>query len=492
MHKSIHSISESIESIWIRMIKRIEQRWIIPYLLFLVFFIFIAFYKLGVPAIYNWDEARHGVNAYEMLINHDYILSTYGFSPDYYNLKPPLSFWFIALSYKIIGFNAFALRFYSALSYVLTGILISLSLKKHHSSISSLVCLLFFSMSYDLFTHQMARTGDADALYILLYTIAMLSTIEYVEKEKPKYLYFASLAFSFAFLAKSFHAGCIVISMALVLMLSKKIRTLSWKVWVLSILCALVPILLWATARYSKDGFTFFTKMLSYDLLARTSQPLEGHNGSYLYYVTEMMDHQSVRVLLILLLIGFHVQIKSKTRIPMRYISYLVWGIVPLVLFSIAKTKLLRYAYPSNIAIIILGSISFACFLQMPKQNMLKIILSISLMLITFCGISDRVEEIHYSINDSPVQTFMMQTMRRDSTYYGKTCYIDTNAWEQCDLLQAELSAGLHCSAGGIESFAQSDSDSLLLITDLQAADITNLSEFTILAQDEKCCLIGK
>ena len=492
MRKLIHSIIESIESIWIRIIKRIEQRWIILYLLFLVVFIFAAFYRLGIPAIYNWDEARHGANAYEMLINHEYILSTYGFSPDYYNLKPPLSYWFIALSYKIFGFNAFALRFYSALSYVYTGLLISLSLKKHHSSISSLVCLLFFIMSYDLLSHQMAYTGDADALYILLYTIAMLSTIEYVENEKPKFLYFASLAFSFAFLAKSFHAGCIVISMAFVFILSKKIRTLSWKVWAISILCALLPILLWATARYSKDGFTFLAKMLSYDLLARTSQPLEGHNGSYLYYVKGMLDYRSVRVLLILLLIGFHVQIKSKTRIPTRYISYLVWGIIPLVLFSIAKTKLLRYAYPANIALIILGSISFACFLQMPKQNMLKIILSISLMLVIFYGIADRVEEIRNSINDSPVQTFMMQTMSRDSIYYGKTCYIDTNAWEQCDLLQAELSAGLHCSAGGIESFVQSDSDSLLLITDLQATDLTNLSEFTILAQEEKCCLLGK
>lgn len=257
-------------------------------------------------------------------------------------------------------------------------------------------------------------------------------------------------------------------------------------------LYALLPILLWATVRYSRDGFTFLAKMLSYDFLARTSRPLEGHEGSYLYYVIGMIDYRSVRVLLIMLLIGFHVQLKSKTQIPARYISYLVWGIIPLVLFSIAKTKLLRYAYPANIALIILGSISFACFLQMPKQNILKIILSISLMLITLYGIADQVKDFKNSINDSPVQTFMMQTMSRDGAYFGKTCYIDTNAWEQCDLLQAELSAGLHCSAGGIESFVQSDSDSLLLITDLQSSDITNLSEVTVLAQDEKCCLIGK
>ena len=485
-------LKESIESVWIRMIKKIETRWIIPFLLFLAIFSFVAFFRLGVPKIENWDEARHGVNAYEMLVNQEYVLSTYGFSPDYYNLKPPLSYWLIALSYKIFGFNAFALRFYSALGYFLTGVFVSLSLKKHHGKISSLVSLLLFTMSFDLFSHQMARTGDADALYILFYTISMLSTIEYVDNEKPKYLYFASFSFSLAFLTKSFHAGCIVVTMAVILLLTKKMRTLSTKTCIISIICALLPILLWAAARYGKDGFTFMEAMFSYDFIARSSKPLEGHTGSYLYYVKGMLDYWSTRVLVILFLIGFHIQLKSRTQISMRHVSYIIWGIIPLVLFSIARTKLLRYVYPANIALIVIGSVSFASFLQMSKQSILKILLSFSLIFLILSNIANNAKTVVNAINDSPVQTFMLQKMNRESCYFGRTCYIVTNDWQQCELLQAELSAGLKCIGGGSESFIRSDTGSLLLITDLQATDMSAFSDYSILASDENCCLIGK
>lgn len=492
MRQLLLKISEYTKSIWVRFIKQLQKRSIIPFILLLAVFMFVAFYRLGAPKIENWDEARHGVNAYEMLANHDYILSTYGFSPDYYNLKPPLSYWLIALSYKTFGFNAFALRFYSALSYFLTGVLVSLSLKKHHGNISSLVSLLLFTMSYDLFIHQMARTGDADALYVLFYTIAMLSTIEYVDKEKPKYLYFASFAFSLAFLTKSFHAGCIVVTMAMILLLSKKLRTLSWKTWLVSIACALLPILVWASARYGKDGFTFIKAMFSYDFFARTSQSLEGHTGSYWYYVQGMLDYWSVSVSLVLLLIGFHIQVKSRTQIPARYIAYITWGIIPLVLFSIAKTKLLRYVYPANIALIIIGSISFSNFLQMPKQNLRKILLSCSLILVILYNIAVNARIVIKAPNDSPVQTFILHTMNRESLYLGKDCYIDTKDWQQSELLQAELSGGVKCISGGSESFIQSDSGSLLLITDIQATDMTAFSDFSILVSDENCCLIEK
>lgn len=45
-----------------------------------------------------YDEQRHAVNAYEMVVNNDYLVNTYFGETDYFNLKPPLSMWAIALS----------------------------------------------------------------------------------------------------------------------------------------------------------------------------------------------------------------------------------------------------------------------------------------------------------------------------------------------------------------------------------------------------------
>ncbi len=75
-----------------------------------------CFYHLSYDELKSFDEARHGVSAYEMLQTGEPIVTTYAYSPDYWNLKPPLSEWLIALGYKLFGYNALGIRFYSAFS----------------------------------------------------------------------------------------------------------------------------------------------------------------------------------------------------------------------------------------------------------------------------------------------------------------------------------------------------------------------------------------
>lgn len=81
---------------------------------------FNLFFNLGAYPVNDWDEARHGVSAFEMIHNHNYINVTFGGKTEYWNLKPPLGIWLIALSYKVFGTNVFALRFPSAFAALLT------------------------------------------------------------------------------------------------------------------------------------------------------------------------------------------------------------------------------------------------------------------------------------------------------------------------------------------------------------------------------------
>ena len=101
--------------------------------------LFILFHNLGNNAIADWDEARHGINAYEMLRSNNWIISTYQYEPDLWNLKPPFSYYLIALSYQLFGFSAFSLRIYSVISLILVFIISIFLLYRFSNKISIIV-----------------------------------------------------------------------------------------------------------------------------------------------------------------------------------------------------------------------------------------------------------------------------------------------------------------------------------------------------------------
>jgi 4-amino-4-deoxy-L-arabinose transferase-like glycosyltransferase len=78
------------------------------------------FYNIGKAPINSWDEARHGVNAYEMIKRNNYIVNTYSYKNDYWNLKSPISYWAIIMGYKLMGFNPSGLRIVLSVSAYLT------------------------------------------------------------------------------------------------------------------------------------------------------------------------------------------------------------------------------------------------------------------------------------------------------------------------------------------------------------------------------------
>ena len=194
----------------------------IMFSLILLLFAFLCLYKLGEGAIQNWDEARHGVSAYEMIRNNEWVVTTYGNEIDYWNLKPPLSEWIIAFGYYIFGFTPLGLRIYSAIAMILTALLSGIFAYKCSGKFTALFTLLCFLSTEPLLFIHGARTGDADSLYILFYTAAVVMFCNYYRKGDAG-LYLSCLFFSFAFLTKSWHAGCIGIFILTYLIISKRI-----------------------------------------------------------------------------------------------------------------------------------------------------------------------------------------------------------------------------------------------------------------------------
>ena len=263
----------------------------------------LCFLRLDVGYVSSWDEARHGISAYEMLQNKNFIVNTYNYDVDYWNLKPPFSFYGIMMGFGIFGYSIMGLRFYSALSYLLICILCALFVKKHHGKLSSLLALAFLCCNHLMLETHGARTGDADALYQLFFTIAMLAMMEIPENKSRSYI--CGACFSLAFLTKSYHAGIILVIGGLYMLITGMIKKFKVKEWIFFLLSVAIPTGAWIIARFTQDGLTFFMTMLTEDVLSRSSVASEGHTGSAFFYIERYFwDGGMIYWLLLLTILG--------------------------------------------------------------------------------------------------------------------------------------------------------------------------------------------
>ena len=74
----------------------------------------LFFYRLGAPGLMDPDEGRYAEIAREILVLKDWLVPHLNLFP--YLEKPPLVYWFTALSFKVLGYNELAARLPSAVS----------------------------------------------------------------------------------------------------------------------------------------------------------------------------------------------------------------------------------------------------------------------------------------------------------------------------------------------------------------------------------------
>ncbi len=249
----------------------------------IVLALFNSFANLGNFEVEIWDESRHALNAYEMLQSGKYIAMTYDGVLDYWNLKPPLGAWFIVAGYKLFGVNLWGLRFFSALFTVLT-VVFTMSIGKRLGEKTALTSGLVLSTMYAFLAFHTGRTADYDAHMAFFMTLCVWGMLNWTEGKRWG-IWLASLMVSLSFLLKSFTAAMPMFFILLVVLTERRYKKLRMLDVALSLILMGLPVIAWAIARYQVDGLAFFEKMVGYDLVARSSQAIEGHPGSNLHYL---------------------------------------------------------------------------------------------------------------------------------------------------------------------------------------------------------------
>lgn len=338
---------------------------------------FLCFYKLDVKYVDPWDEARHGVNAYEMLKQGSLVKSTYLYQTDYYNLKPPLSMWSIMLSMVLFGKSVWTLRLASVICYLCLALCVVCFARKRYGRLPALFSLALLCTNTTPFIAHMVRAGDADSLYVLLFSLAMICMLQI--RDDHRKLYLCGFLFALAFLTKSFHAGLIAVIGGLYLLLTGLFKKIRLKEYVLFILSFGAPIGLWVIARLCTDGTAFLKEMWLTDVLGRSQSGFGSNEAGFSYYFSYYLGNMSgkvpvYRVVLGLLLVSSLILAvmsfvqKQRTKhgadgngtksVKDDMIGFSLWILIPALAFSVVRTKLLWYEYPAITALLIAAGIA--------------------------------------------------------------------------------------------------------------------------------------
>jgi 4-amino-4-deoxy-L-arabinose transferase-like glycosyltransferase len=306
---------------------------------------FNVFWRLGDTAISSMDEARYGVAASEMLRAHHYLVPTYAGLTEYWNLKPPLGYWLLEGSYRLLGRSVLALRLPSALSALAVVLLTMAFCKGAFGRRAALLSGLFVATCFGFLSYHGARNGDLDAELTLLMTVALMLVPRLAGSPGARLAWGATLGLGF--LLKSFAILPFALA-AGVYLLSFHRDSCRWRAWLPAAAVFSVLVGGWAVLRTVHDGTPYFVKrMISEDLLMRATHSVDGGTSLPWSYLLGLFDRFAPWPVLLL----FAWFSRGRAHASLRHRSsirlLLLWALLPLTLFSLARTHHHWYLDPT-------------------------------------------------------------------------------------------------------------------------------------------------
>lgn len=437
---------------------------------------YLLFANLGQQAIADYDEARHGVNAYEMIRNEDYVVHTYGGETDYWNLKPPMSFWGVVLGYRLFGYNALGLRFVSALATLISMALVVFWCTRRYGVWPAVVALCAYVCNKGMYVPHFARFGDADAMYQLFFTIAMLCML--MSRKHFNWFYGSALAFALAFLTKATHALNIGLICLLYVICTGKLRQLKPLRILGLLLCGAGQVGLWAAVRYSRDGAAFFEQMFLTDVVDRVGSsahmddkpPLEVYLEAF-YSRPALVVAIVVCVLCAVALVLLKVRLSDDSRDTV--IGTVIWFVVPIVFYTVTNTKFIWYVYSGYAALCVLTATLVHGVMQTQRWKVARnACLALALGAMCLFGWQNVKAVSSIELTDT-YQIVMQESLDRDMDE-GTHMYVQYNGevasvwpvteWMQADRLTAMMYGDVVCLDGGVEAFLADEEYAILLI----------------------------
>ena len=319
----------------------------------------LFFFRLGAPGFFDADEPAYAQAAREMVEGGDWVTPHFNSRPRFD--KPPLFYYLIMLSDRLLGETEFAARCWSALAGVAVAALLWLTARRWVGPRAGPTTGVAFSAS--LLTALLARAAVTDMLLCLFVTAAILAGLAALQAPAPRARRFATVgwvAMALAVLVKG-PVGLLIPGLALggSLLLLREIRSgvprlVPWEGPALFLAIA-AP---WYALVLAANGWAFVEGFLIKHNLSRFSGVISSHGGPLWFYVP-------------VLLVGFFPWCGSlpsalwrAARVARRRravspaerlaVTCLCWFVGVFVFFSLAGTKLPSYLFPAFPALALL------------------------------------------------------------------------------------------------------------------------------------------
>ena len=303
---------------------------------FLFYGLLFIFPSLGAFNLFDWDEINFAESTREMLVSGDFFHVQINFEP--FHEKPPLFFWFQALSMKIFGINAFAARFPNALLGVLTPIILFFMGTKIKNSSFGLLWSLIYMLG--ILPSLYFRTGIIDPYFNLFIFTSIYFGYLYLSDEEAKNKIHLVLSGIFAGLALITKGPVAILVISIVFIFLQLIRKL--KIGMTSILVFFTTIigcsLIWYGYEIWQSGPWFLVEFIKYQI-ELFSTPVAGHQQPFYYHFLVLLFGCFPFSFFALRIIFFSSERPSGFQGVMRILFWVV-----LLLFTIVSTKIVHYS----------------------------------------------------------------------------------------------------------------------------------------------------
>lgn len=299
----------------------------------------VLFYRLGDPALKNWDESIYAEVAKEILQSRDWLTLQWQ-QADWFE-KPPLTFWIMSGLFSLFGVNEFTARAVSALAGVGVVAVIYGIGNRQRGPACGLIAALILLTTFQFV--QMSRLVNTDVLLVFFIYLAIYGYLRVKDGDR-RWWYVVSVSCALGFMVKSFASLFAPAAIVFALLVDRQLdETLKAKQFWFSILIGLALILPWHAAMIYLHGSAFLNEYFSYHVWSRTTTAIEGHSGAYWFYLREIWQKIHPWWSIAPFAVVFNIwQVKrGRSSVALLALSLLVFAF-----YTAAQTKSTSYILP--------------------------------------------------------------------------------------------------------------------------------------------------
>ena len=341
-----------------------------------------AFYLLGTPFIYIWDEAVYVNASWDMAHGASWWVPSVG----EYNTKPPLVLWLQALSLLIVPSAEWAVRLPSAFAVVGILLMMQIALKRWGFDFWTRLLVMVCFVAHEGFVRvHISRTGDLDAVmtfFVVAYSLVVLDAV-YQKKWTGRHMFFFFFAVVCAFYAKSI-AGWLMLGPLLFVWLLSSIRQVLFtlRFCLLGLLSVGICVFYYVTRELVQPGFLDLVLHSEYQRMFHNVMPWHEHGSSYYFqnFVTLKFFTPWIYFLVGSVLYALFILKEKNTKDQL--LKWIILGFGYMLVITIPAVKLEWYdapAYP--FFAMIMGVVIGMICLQIPSRWRILLFVPVLLLL---------------------------------------------------------------------------------------------------------------